>query len=203
MEGSSKDRLFPYQYNWTEDKGFTVAAAKNRAIERASGEWLLILDGDTYIDPQTLKAYDHIDKDKDTVYFGKRYPVELKKLDTALHYGFPTIVEKKADFRGFLQPIPPAPFYHFSGANFLVSNKLAKELKYAPDDWTYYGLDDYMMSLNYLLNGKRFEPVNDSVAYHCEDKPKAGDPRAIERFNKFVKDHEAEILSINQPIRYF
>lgn len=46
--------LFHYQYEWAEDKGFTVANAKNRAIRRARGKWLLIIDGDTFVDNNTL-----------------------------------------------------------------------------------------------------------------------------------------------------
>lgn len=199
----SKDiMLFPFQYEWEEDKGFTVSYAKNRGIRKATGEWLLILDGDTFIDPETLSAYDRVLKDKDTVYFGKRYPVRMRDLDQALHDGFPTIVERKEDFRGFLQPIPPAPFYHFSGANFVVHKDIANDLKYAPDDWNQYGYDDYYMAINYLVHGKKFEPVNDSVAYHCEDDPKPGHPVTKERLNAFIKEHEAELQQLS-GVRYF
>ena len=202
MEKGTNDRLFPYTYEWEENKNFGVTRAKNRGIRKAKGQWQLILDGDTYIDPQVLKAYDRVLKDKDVIYFGKRYSIKLKDLDRALHYGFPSVVENKSDWRGFLQQIPPAPFSHFSGSNFVISSKLGKELEYAPDDWNFYGYDDYFFAINCLIHGHKFEPVNDSVAYHCEDKPKEGHPVTRERLNAFIKEHEAELQQLG-GVRYF
>ena len=203
MEAKGSDKLFPYTYSWSPNIGFTVAAAKNRAIRKAKGSWLLIIDGDTFVDPETLRAYDRIQKDENTVYFGKRYSVAMKSLDKALHYGFPTVIEDKRDWRGFLQDIPPAPFWHFSGANFLVSRKVAKELGYAPGDWLGYGYDDYYMAINYLIHDKKFQAVNDSVAYHCEDKPKEGDPVTRKRLNDLIDEHELQLRVLGQPIKKF
>lgn len=201
---SNLKTAFPYTYEWEPDKGFTVSHAKNRGIKKATGTWILIIDGDTFIDPNTLKAYDRVTSpNKDVVYFGRRFPIKLKDLDQALHLGFPTITNAPRDFRGFLQNIPPAPFYHFSGANFIIHADTAKELKYNRDDWNGYGYDDYMMALNYLLNGKTFHAVNDSIAYHCEDNPKPGDVVVRKRLNDFIKEHEKELTDIGQPVMYF
>lgn len=58
------------------------------------------------------------------------------------------------------------------------------------------------MAIEYLLRGKRFQAVNDSVAYHCEDNPKEGDPVTREKLNAFIKEHETELQQLG-GVRYF
>lgn len=47
----------PIQHVWQEDRGFRAGAARNRAFERASGEYLLFLDGDCVPRPDYIAQH--------------------------------------------------------------------------------------------------------------------------------------------------
>ncbi len=179
---ANKQYKFPFKYHWSKDVGFTVVAAKNRGIMMGDGMWSLILDGDTYIDLQTLAAYDRILGDRSKCYFGKRLPVntqcvsdKLKHPKEFINQGLRGCALTVNDWRGDLREIPDAPFTHFSGANFVCNSEILKHVKYGNDDWVGYGYDDYYFALRWLDTGRTFKPVNDSIAYHADDAPKPGD----------------------------
>ncbi len=47
----------PIQHVWQEDRGFRAGAARNRASEQASGEYLLFLDGDCIPRPSFIARH--------------------------------------------------------------------------------------------------------------------------------------------------
>jgi glycosyltransferase involved in cell wall biosynthesis len=49
---------FPVVHSWQEDLGFRAAASRNRAFARASGDYLVMVDGDIVLHPQFLR--DHV-----------------------------------------------------------------------------------------------------------------------------------------------
>lgn len=49
---------FPVAHAWQEDLGFRAAASRNRAFARASGDYLVMVDGDIVLHPQFLR--DHV-----------------------------------------------------------------------------------------------------------------------------------------------
>lgn len=62
---------------WQEDKGFRAARIRNLAVSRATGEYLISLDGDCI--PQKHFVADHLDLAKPGCFFqGKRVLVEKK-----------------------------------------------------------------------------------------------------------------------------
>lgn len=46
-------------HSWQEDKGFRVARSRNKAILQSSGDYLILIDGDTILHPYFIK--DHIE----------------------------------------------------------------------------------------------------------------------------------------------
>ena len=47
-------------HSWQEDIGFRAARSRNNAIHISSGEYIVLIDGDSVLHPQFIK--DHLDK---------------------------------------------------------------------------------------------------------------------------------------------
>lgn len=47
----------PVRHVWQEDRGFRLSASRNRAVERASGDYLLFVDGDCLMRPRFVEAH--------------------------------------------------------------------------------------------------------------------------------------------------
>ena len=191
---------YNYQYDYVDDAGFRVAYAKNRGIRMAKGKWCLIIDGDTFIDQDTLKEYDTWANDPMKCYFGKRFPIDFDKLSSHvnnasqyLNGGLKETALKKEDFRGFLHNIPPAPHNHFSGANFLCDTKEIKKTGYAWDKFVGYGYDDYVFAIQWLTSGHTFDALNDCIAYHAKDAPKPGSERTKKLYMDFIEKHKEQL----------
>lgn len=52
----------PIIHSWQEDDGFRAAASRNKAITKASGEYIIMIDGDLILHPNFIK--DHIKHSK-------------------------------------------------------------------------------------------------------------------------------------------
>lgn len=51
---------FPIRYVWQENRGFRAAAARNKGVRNASGDYLIFFDCDFLILPGTVRA--HVDR---------------------------------------------------------------------------------------------------------------------------------------------
>lgn len=194
--------LFPYQYEWEEDRGFCSTRAKNRGIRLARSEWIMILDGDNFIDPDTLTEYDKVIQDKDLVYFGKRIDVIPSDIDDAIYSGF-VFPQDLEDFRGEIRDIPPAPFYHFSGANFVVSKDRFQKIEFCVDDWIGYGFDDYYFSLSWCLLGLKIVAVPAARSYHCQGPGKPVDSTNKRRLNQLIRDNAEQVKELFGEVKQF
>lgn len=56
----------PLRHCWQEDAGFRVARSRNRAIAAASGDYVILLDGDMVLDPRFIA--DHCDAARERMY---------------------------------------------------------------------------------------------------------------------------------------
>lgn len=54
----ARETQVPLLHSWHEDKGFRLAEARNKAILRATGEYIILLDGDIIIEPHFVE--DHL-----------------------------------------------------------------------------------------------------------------------------------------------
>lgn len=196
---------FPYKYERRKDIGFAVARAKNVGIRASEGEWIVVIDGDTIITPTTLERLDVHLKDKSKLYHGKRFPIHDTDIDEGFRNGFETVALKNEDWRGFLQPSPPFPVEHFSGGLFAASGGTLRSLGYCTSKHIGYGYDDYIFAVKWLVSGfdeetgrtkRTIEGVNDLVAYHVDDEPKAGDPVAQQNYTDYREKYSYELDEI-------
>jgi len=54
MKAAFGEFPFPVRYVWQEDKGYRLAAARNNAIRKSSGDYLISLDCDILLLPDTV-----------------------------------------------------------------------------------------------------------------------------------------------------
>lgn len=66
IESYAKNFPVPLKHIWQEDKGFLLSAIRNKAIKEASGEYIIIIDGDMILDPYFIE--DHLNFAKPKVF---------------------------------------------------------------------------------------------------------------------------------------
>jgi len=59
IQAAARHYPVPVRHSWVEDRGFRVALCRNRAIAAASGDYILLLDGDMLPHPRFVG--DHLD----------------------------------------------------------------------------------------------------------------------------------------------
>lgn len=59
VEVLARDAPMPVHHSWQEDKGFRLARSRNRAISRAEGEYIILVDGDVILERHFIE--DHLD----------------------------------------------------------------------------------------------------------------------------------------------
>ncbi len=76
--------IMPYRliHAWHEDRGFRAAAARNHAVSKSSGDYLIFLDGDCVARPNFLSAHDRLAQSSHMlcgrrVKLGERYTAQL------------------------------------------------------------------------------------------------------------------------------
>lgn len=57
VERLAQDFPVPLIHSWQEDKGFQLAMSRNRAIAKASGDYLIMIDGDIVLSPQFIASH--------------------------------------------------------------------------------------------------------------------------------------------------
>jgi len=58
IENMAKESIIPIHHVWQPDKGFRAASARNGAIRKAFGEYLILVDGDMVLHPYFIE--DHL-----------------------------------------------------------------------------------------------------------------------------------------------
>src|SRR4051794_16035860 len=51
------ERRVPLHHVWHPDEGFRAAAIRNRALARASGDYILLIDGDCILHPDFVSSH--------------------------------------------------------------------------------------------------------------------------------------------------
>lgn len=184
---------FPYKYSWKPDIGFTIARAKNVGIQKSEGEWVIVIDGDTFLDPKALKVLDKECTEKDVCYNAKRYPIESSELERGIKQGFLAVALKHKDFREPMGIIPPFYFTHFSGGFFVCYGDTLRDVGYCPSSHVGYGYDDYIFAMIWMVSGfdpltrgtKRIIKPSEAVAFHADDKPKEGSKEGRQSFQAY------------------
>ena len=58
VENFANKAPFPFIHSWQEDRGFRLAMSRNRAIAKAQGEYIIVIDGDLILHPHFVE--DHL-----------------------------------------------------------------------------------------------------------------------------------------------
>ena len=58
VESLSKDAPIPIYHSWQKDKGFRLARSRNRAMVKAKGEYIILIDGDVVLEKHFIE--DHL-----------------------------------------------------------------------------------------------------------------------------------------------
>lgn len=175
--------------------GFRIAQAKNDAIRTAKGKYILVMDGDTFPDENTVTAFlPHLDEN--TVLHAKRHRVAPQVMDLPFSWENLHKFKTRGEWRAEKLPdLPPGRYTVFSGANCIIPAKWAKEMLWAPDDWVGYGYDDYNFALRWIASGKKIKFV-DSVAWHIEHGNSIGDPVNRKKIQELEQQLTPEMRSI-------
>lgn len=82
-----RERLsVPLQHIWHEDKGFRKAAILNKAIARATSEYIIQVDGDCFLHPDFIK--DHLKEAEEGMYlYGTRVRIKESRVPEVLDKG--------------------------------------------------------------------------------------------------------------------
>ncbi|MEW4925175.1 glycosyltransferase family 2 protein [Algibacter sp. 2305UL17-15] len=185
VENYQKDFPVPLHHVWHEDVGFTKSIILNKAIAKASGHYIIQVDGDCIVHPQFVK--DHLKFAASNVYlFGSRVTIKkeflpilfstkkvnfspfskgIKKRTRALHvplfgklYG--TSAEFSKKYRGCNTSFFKSDFIAVNGYN---------------EDFKGWGREDSELAirfLNYGLSARRLRYLG--IVYHIfhVEKPK-------------------------------
>ncbi|APC97391.1 glycosyltransferase family 2 protein [Francisella frigiditurris] len=83
IEEFAKQTKIPVIHSWQEDKGFRAAKSRNEAFIKATGEYLIYIDGDIILSKNFIK--DHkILSERNTVLYGRRVFLTKKLTDLIL-----------------------------------------------------------------------------------------------------------------------
>lgn len=84
IEKIKKESSVPLHHAWQADEGFRAASARNAAIRQASGEYLILIDGDMILHPHFIE--DHLScAKKDTFIQGSRVLLQEEKTKEVLN----------------------------------------------------------------------------------------------------------------------
>lgn len=165
---------FPVQCVWHEDRGFRRALIQNKAIEEARGQYVLIMDVDTFPGemtfPPLLEKISRPFVELKEAYMGIRWKVNWEKLKDK-PYSLENIhrsIIKAKDFRGWIRNIPPAPYYTFSGVNVLFNRIRFIAMGGNPQSFNGFGYEDYYIALKWLGEGGTITALNDSICFHVD-----------------------------------
>ncbi len=160
-DGSAKAlaEKFPWVNLITNNENLGFARANNQALKLAKGEYILLLNPDTEVPPETLeKVLRYMDERQDIGGLTCRVELADGSLDPACHRGFPTPWASISYFLGLERLFPKSKIfgrYHMtwenlkkpheidspSGCFFLFRREVLERVGYLDEDYFLYGED--------------------------------------------------------------
>src|SRR3989338_11396470 len=141
------------------DKNLGFSKANNIGVKHATGEYLLFLNPDTIINPETLETMiDFMDKNKDAGAATCKVVLPNGEIDDSSHRGFPTPWNAFCYFSGLTKLFPHSKLFSgytmgwkdlstiheidaCGGAVMLVRRKAGDDVKWWDEDYFFYGED--------------------------------------------------------------
>ena len=62
IENIASDSLIPIIHSWQEDDGFRASASRNKAIAKANGDYIVLIDGDIILEKNFIKDHKNFAK---------------------------------------------------------------------------------------------------------------------------------------------
>lgn len=152
-------RRFPKVKLVVNKKNIGFAAANNMGIRHARGRYLLFLNPDTIVQPNTLRIMvEFMDKHPQVGTATCRVELPSGELDYSCHRGFPTPWSALAYFSGLAKVFPKVKFFagyplsylpfdktheidSACGAFLIVRRKAGEEVNWWDEDYFWYGED--------------------------------------------------------------
>ena len=140
-------------------KNLGFAAGNNKGFKKSRGRYLLLLNPDTIVQPETLKTMiDFMDKHPKVGAATCRVELPDGRLDDACHRGFPTPWNAFTYFSGLAKIFPKVKLFtgytltHFPlnrtheidsgvGAFLMIRRKAGEEVNWLDEDYFWYGED--------------------------------------------------------------
>lgn len=141
-----------------KNRGF--AGGNNLAVDKAKGKYILFLNPDTVLEPDTLhKVYQYMEKHKEVGVSTAKLELLNGDLDYSTHRGFPTPLNALFFFTGIAKLFPKIKIFAgytqgwklsdpkphevdaISGAFFFVRRKAAEAVGWWDEDYFWYGED--------------------------------------------------------------
>lgn len=151
------------EFVWTRlivnKKNLGFATGNNRGIKKSSGRYILLLNPDTLIQPETFKIMvDFMDKNPKVGAATCRIELPNSQLDYSCHRGFPTPWNAFAYFSGLAKIFPKIKIFtgytlaHLSldqthaidsgcGAFLIIRREVGDEVGWLDEDYYWYGED--------------------------------------------------------------
>ena len=181
-----KDFPCPLRHIWQEDEGFALSRIRNKAIKEATGEYIIIVDGDMILEPHFVK--DHLSYAQKGVFVqGSRVILDkqsTERIMTSHAKDAFTLAFKQGGFKAHRNSLLATYIFRNSGirANFFEKKDLIKGIRgcnmsfYKSDcvaingfneAFVGWGREDSEFVARFLFNGGEMRRLKFSaIAYH-------------------------------------
>ncbi len=165
------------------------AKARNSAIKKARGQFILFIDGDMTADPELLDQHlSHIKNSPNLVCIGKKIPSKELQDDTLSWYRITRGAHKCR-----VQEALPARY--FETGNTSMSLEMIKRAGLFNEDYTSWGGEDVEMGYQLRKTGAIIYLIPDAITYHNH-------PETLEEYIDKIKKYAGtglKILLKNHP----
>lgn len=136
------------------------AQARNSAIRKAQGQYVIFLDGDMSVEPQFIEEHLAAHSTRsDAVFMGKMIPSPLLQNDLLSWYRITRGAQKA-------KPEAPLPARYFATGNSSLSMQLLKKAGFFNEEYQCWGGEDLEMGYQLESAGASFFVLDKALSYH-------------------------------------
>jgi len=196
------------------DKNLGFSKANNIGVKHATGEYLLFLNPDTIINPETLETMiDFMDKNKDAGAATCKVVLPNGEIDDSSHRGFPTPWNAFCYFSGIYKIFPKSRFFSGytlgfmdlsktheidsgAGSFLLVRREAGEDIGWWDEDYFFYGED---LDFCYKLKQKKWKVYYVPTVFILHHKGVSG---GIKEISKEITTADAKTKKLATKERF-